>query len=773
MAIRINRLLGLIFATAIAPALHLAAQTIPLPVTMNRVSAGEKVIDIAGDDVTMRRADLEQLGLGGTMWERLVTFGHLVRVPQPIEGAESVSLKSLAPFLTYVLDQENLSLDLTVLPALLKPTVVESRAVRPADVIYSHDRTGFLNYAFTSPASRGVTVFGEAGATIGKGLLYSGFSRSVHGHFIRGLTNYTYDDLPRLRRWTAGDAVVASESLGGTALISGVTVARNFGLDPYFLRFPALDLAGTASTPSQVDVYVNGVLVARHEVPPGPFQLRDVQVAAGAGSTQIIVRDAFGRQTTASTNYYFSTNLLSRGLSEYLYSAGVKRERFGIRSFGSGDPAAIAFHRIGVSDSFTVGGRAEASRQLFSGGPIVDFRSPIGEWRVAGSASSDHGSTGAAGELGYRYISRRFGFGGTVRRLTERYSTISLPAASDRALLDASVFGSISGRAGSITAQWIKLDLRDSPDATRATLGASMPVGRRAALLASASAVTENGVRHNEYFAGASVNLGWATTASLSAGTRGNGRRDTIADVQRALPIGTGYGYRLQTQISETGQRTDLGSLQYQTSFGRYEIAYQPSGNEKRPTLSAAGGIVFAGRAVHFALPVQESYALVEVPGVSNVRIYASNQLVGRTDRRGNLLVPNLLAYYGNPLHIEDKDVPMTYEVGDVAKTVAPPYRGGAVVVFPVKQHRSITGSLMISKGAERVRPGLGTLTVTADGRTWDSPIGRSGEFYLEDIPSGSYDAVIDWADGHCTFRLSLPATAEVVNLGEVICTQR
>ncbi|HEX9163807.1 MAG TPA: fimbria/pilus outer membrane usher protein [Thermoanaerobaculia bacterium] len=740
---------------------------------MNGGAAGEKLVALSGDDVAMRRGDLEQLGLGGTMWNRLVTFGRLVHVPAPIEGEDAVSLKSLSPLLTYVLNQENLTLDLTVKPELLQPTVVEGRTARPTDIEYARDHTGFFNYSVSSPSMRSVTLFGEAGATIGSGLLYTGFSRGVGGHLVRGLTNYTYDDLKRLRRFTGGDAVVATESLGGSALITGVTVSRNFGLDPYFLRFPALNLAGTALTPSQVDVYVNGILVGRHDVPPGPFQLRDVPVAAGAGTTQIVVRDAFGRQTTASTNYYYATNLLNRGLSEYLYSAGVIRQDLGVRSFSTGDPAAVAFHRIGVSDALTLGGRAEASRQLFSGGPIVDFRTPIGEWRVAGSMSADHGRNGSAGELGYRFISRRYGFGASLRRLSDAYSTISMHPADDRPLLDATVFGSLSGRIGSLTAQWQKLDMRDADDSSRTTLGVSVPVGSRVAMLASASAVNENGRHHNEYFAGASLNFGNATTGSISFENRGDGHYDTIADIERALPVGTGFGYRLQTQVADTGDRTDVGLFSYQTRFGRYEIGEAASGSDRRPTLTASGGVVFAGRSLQFALPIQESYALVEVPGVSDVRVYASNQLVGRTDSRGFLLVPNLLAYYGNPLHIEDKDVPMTYEVAGVEKTVAPPYRGGAVVVFPVKQHRSIAGKLAISRGAQRVMPSLGTLTVKSGGTTLDSPIGRNGEFYLEDLPAGTYNALIEWADGQCSFNLSIPGgQGDIVNLGDVVCSQ-
>ena len=42
---------------------------------------------------------------------------------------------------------------------------------------------------------------------------------------------------------------------------------------------------------------------------------------------------------------------------------------------------------------------------------------------------------------------------------------------------------------------------------------------------------------------------------------------------------------------------------------------------------------------------MEQSFALVRVPGVSHVRAFMSNQEVGQTDGHGNLLVPNLLPY--------------------------------------------------------------------------------------------------------------------------------
>ena len=96
---------------------------------------------------------------------------------------------------------------------------------------------------------------------------------------------------------------------------------------------------------------------AHYDVPPGPFELNNIPVASGAGNAQIVVRDVFGRETTANQPYYYSTGVLERGLSEYVYSAGFVRDNFGSTSFDYGSPALLGFHRQGITDSLTAGGR--------------------------------------------------------------------------------------------------------------------------------------------------------------------------------------------------------------------------------------------------------------------------------------------------------------------------------------------------------------------------------------------------------------------------------
>jgi outer membrane usher protein len=151
----------------------------------------------------------------------------------------------------------------------------------------------------------------------------------------------------------------------------------------------------------------------------------------------------------------------------------------------------------------------------------------------------------------------------------------------------------------------------------------------------------------------------------------------------------------------------------------------------------------------------------------------ASNQDVGTTNGSGDLLIPSLIPYYGNRIGIADRDVPIDYEIGSVERTVATPYRGGAVVGFTVKRITTVTGRvLIVEPGRERV-PSYGELTVTGpDGKAQVSPIGGDGAFYLENLPPGSYPAVVEYKEAVCRFTLVAPASESAfVNLGTMRCT--
>jgi outer membrane usher protein len=157
----------------------------------------------------------------------------------------------------------------------------------------------------------------------------------------------------------------------------------------------------------------------------------------------------------------------------------------------------------------------------------------------------------------------------------------------------------------------------------------------------------------------------------------------------------------------------------------------------------------------------------LQVPGVEGVRGYLNNQEIGRTDSRGNLLIPSLQPYYGNRLRISDSDVPFDYRIGSTEQVIATSQRGGALVKFDVERVTDVKGLVQIDTGGELTVPAFGE--IGAAGRT--SPIGAHGEFWLEHVGAGRHEASIEFAAGTCRFELTVPDGHKgMIDLGTVSC---
>jgi outer membrane usher protein len=323
---------------SLCPPRALAApdQRAVLALSVNLSEKGEILVRLREGDVLARLLDLEQAGIHDLAGQREV-----------FSGETYVSLASLAPTITYEVDEATLTLRLTVSPALLPPTVLNLRSDRPPGITYSQHTSAFLNYALNWSDFERLDAFGEAGISLAGNLLAGSFTRTADGKFIRGYTSLTLDERESLRRWVIGDRFAGTGILGGGAFLGGISVSREYALDPYLFRYPALGLSGALLTPSTVDLYVNGILLRREQLPPGPFELRNLPVFSGSGFTRLVIRDAFGREQDITTPYYFSTGVLAPGLSEYSYNLGFERKQTGTASWDYGSPLFLGRHRLG------------------------------------------------------------------------------------------------------------------------------------------------------------------------------------------------------------------------------------------------------------------------------------------------------------------------------------------------------------------------------------------------------------------------------------------
>jgi outer membrane usher protein len=741
-------------------AVRAQSQRAVLEILVNQVSAGESLVVLRGADALVGVQTLEDAGLQGFDGER-----------EPIGAQEFVSLRSLAPAVSFRVDERDLRLHITADPSLLGQQVRDLYFGAPKDLVYKANTSGFVNYAVNYTSNKQADLFTESALSMRGALLYNTVSANNLGA-TRGLTSLTVDQRAAMRRWTFGDNLGFTGPLGGDSWIAGVTVAKEFAINPYFVRYPMLSVSTPISVPSVMEVQVNGQIVSREQVAPGLLDVRNLPMTLGRNDAQVIVRDAFGVERELSSTYYLTTSALAQGVQDYQYSVGFRRMGVGEKSWDYRTPVALARHRVGITDSVTAGGRVEVQPgRLYSGGPSLNLRLPIGEVEAATSVSSKRGAFGSAGLVGFSFTGRPVSAGGSVMVASRNYATLTPNPVGEDPKTEANVFaGANIGGPISVTAQHSLRRLHQGISRERTGLLSTIHVARNVELTASVTRVRDERGHGREAYAGITILFG-KSTASAALVQDGRGNRMTV-DAQRSLPVGEGYGYQMH---AESGDGMAYGVARYQTKYGRYELRQEQLYGESNTTVTAAGSIVGIGGGLYASRPVQESFALVRIPGVEGVRAFASHQEVGKTGRKGDLLVPDLQAYYANILDVADGDIPLQYAVPDVGQTLALPYRGGAVAEFGVQKIQRVVGVITVAdQGGERI-PSYGEITVTAKGREVSSPIGSSGRFYFEDLPAGTHSAVVrDSAGKECSLILTVPLSdGTLVNLGPVRCNAR
>ena len=760
-----------------------------LNATINQIDIGDVFVILRGKDLLVKVADLEKPGLHVPEGKR-----------EQREGDVLVSLRSLAPQITFLFDERALTLTITADSKLFGATVLDLRAKRPEGIIYDNAPSMFVNYSFSlsnlqSRDEVGWNGFSEAGLSVRGHLLYASGQRSaIDGSWDRLLTNLTFDLRDRLTSIILGDASATGDVLSGAAMLGGVSVARNYGLDPYYVFLPTQQLSGTALTPSMVEIYVNGQLVRREALPPGQFNMQNLPVTSGSGETRVVIRDAFGQAQTLVNPYYLALGTLGKGLQDFSYNAGFARINYGTESWNYGPPAYLVRHRYGLTDWLTLGARAEGSRHMISGGPSLTLRLPVGELGAAAAASGQGGYAGAAALLSYSYVGRRLNFQIGARYQSKDYSNLNLepsslppanakpvgvPSSSDRQRKD--LLASISrnlGKVASLSLQYEATQWRDVGWSNRITLAANRSITRWMYAFATVSNIyTRTWPTEYDMFVGLSFVPADRVTAGATRSDHWGGQSahggTTQATLQQSLPLGQGVGYRLVTAQGENA--INEANAQYQGAYGRIEADYQHQGfdteNRGTATLTATGGLVLIGGRGYLTRSVQDSYALIRVPGVGGVHGLVSNQVVGTTDSQGDLLIPTMLHYYGNRIGIDDKDIPLDHDIGATERIIAPPTRGGTIVTFPVRRVQSVSGTVVIDDQGVTKLPAYGQIIVLVDKQKTLSPLDEAGNFYLENVPPGSYSAEVQYEAGVCTFPLAVSTTsAALVNVGTITC---
>jgi outer membrane usher protein len=773
-------LIACIFS-ATAPRLH--AQTAP---ASSQAEADELIVTVRANGVSrgeftvLRTAD-------GDFWVAAQDLGRLKLRPRPQARRRALAgdYYSLRELSTRKLrfDEADLSLNLDFPAGELEPTRIDLSGRPPRGEITTPPASAILNYrAGVRQAEVGpmqLRLATELNARVGE-VLFRQEAKAETGRdlpvFSRGSTQIVWDDRRDGRRLLAGDQLTAGGPFGTSFPAAGISVTKLFAMTPDVLYQPTASFQVSASTPSQVEIAIDGNPVHRATVGPGPVNVQNLHYYSGVRNVSVTVIDANGNRQVYEQPFLFTDSVLARGMHEYSYFFG-KRSELGIDdSWRYREQAWQGFHRYGLNDHLTVEAGAEGSPDFASGGAGITLRSDrAGLLSVGALGSVDHTTdrTAQGWSTRYTYITPRATFYATRRRLEAGFRTFaSTSTITSTALLAETRFGG-------------SLRLSDAANLSLDYTRASETGGRREnfAVRLSSSISRQLSV-FTEFSRSRSGGSGgfWAFNAYLRyeldpqhwAGSTYRANRDFHAvegEVGRKLPQGEGVGYRLGTVLGRArGQPSE--SVHAGANWNLRPVSFDFNAS----TQTRGGQSWFAEAGVSGAFVTLDGYlgATRQVPdgfalarlGVpqGGVDVYLNSQVQGRTDADGNLLIPNVGAFGRQDVTLDDKKLSMEYSLARKRVTIAPAYKSGTLVNFGGKKLQAVTGQAWLQQAGGRKPIASHAWTLAGPGGPLAIETAPAGDFYLEDGPPGRYTGNVQLDGKVYSCAMDIPSFTEAVH---------
>lgn len=679
------------------------------------------------------------------------------------------------PDLTWRIDRQAQTLALTAPFARLNPTRI-AVAPGPEYVKAASGRGLLLSYDLFGEWAQDPEAgsYGRSVSTVLDARLftprYTLASTGSVSHSLgvnRGIRYETFlanDNQEKARTWRFGDSVTRGLIWSRNLRFAGVQYQRNFSLRPDIVTAPLPEYADGVTTPSVLDLYVNGVKRYSQGVQPGAFALGQLPTLTGANQMTVVVTDVDGRERTVTLPFYVTTRLLGEGVTDFSVEAGAMRENYGVHSNDYGPQFASATWRRGISDAVTLEAHGEAAKGLWLAGVSGAFAvRSLFAFSVAAAVSDSPSGQGSLWSLGFDRTTQRLSL--TARREMASDDFRDVPTLADQShpkTRDVAAVGLNMGKAGTLNLAYVSEVRSDAVGAPVATASYGVDLfNHRARLSATAYNVLNE---EDQWGVGISISVPLGGRGLVSAGLQK--RKD--AQYHELDVRGSALDDRLTWEVRDVESPIPVRSAELRwdgsTIDGRARLLND--GATSAVQVEAAQSFVIFDRRFYVADRVDEAFAVVQVGTTPGVEVFRENQPVGRTDRNGRLFVNHLRAYESNGLSVDPTALPLDAALETTAKTVAPRRGAGAAVNFSVVEERSALVTLMTAQGAS---PPAGAEVHLGD-RVF--PLGYGGEVYLRGLTPGRNVITVLWRDHACEVVVTVPAKlGGIPKLGPYSCT--
>ena len=567
-----------------------------------------------------------------------------------------------------------------------------SRQTVPKELLTRGDNAAFVNYNFNNFNSASVSanyLSLSSGINVGGWQFRQGSSVSQNelgqNQYRVGETILKRPLIDQKANLVIGDTSTDSPVVGGVP-VRGVRVSSEEALYPESEREFRPVVRGVARTNARVRVLQNNAVILEQNVPPGPFELADLNPISSVGNFQVVVAEADGSEQRFVVPFSISIGKLNPGSYRYSVATGLYRNftgtqntqvvqayvRYGLNTLVTPTIDFLAgpnYRNLGLQTSFNGALGGVNFNTLFSHlfnsdthkkGRAYGVNYVAPTWRnlnlYAGSNYQSEFYTTPTSGLGNSDATTQVIFD-TFKRSNfvslglglDRFGSLSLGLVEQTGWGDAVAskqyqvgYGVTLNRVSLFASLGRTVYSDDRPRLDTVSLSATVPLSLR----------SWNGSLR----AGADQSTGNPVTTSLSFNSGASGE------------LYENFNYGLNTS-NANGVNSAGAYASYQHPYGTIGASYSAGGGSQQTGISLSGGLVGHSGGLILAPTLNDTFGIVEVPNGKGAGVLGSQAQVNGF---GYGVVPYLSPYYLNDVQISLETAPMGLEVDNATQKVAP-----------------------------------------------------------------------------------------------------
>lgn len=639
----------------------------------------------------------------------------------------------------------------------------------------------------------------------------------VHRQDIRLVHDWPKQSL----RLNVGDLIFPTTGFQSFWNLGGVGLSRDFSLQPHLVAYPVKDFEFFLTNPSEVRVFINGVLRGTFQLEQGTHDLQGFPFTAGESEVEIKITDNTGQTQTLNFDFIHEPSLLAKGISAFSFNVGfpsrdiynpTQNSSYPDKSvlwnyeYDQGNPALFLDYKLGMSNSLTMEAYSQAMDTVGMIGLDLLQAIKIGKIKTDLAGSYHHRDEFAwAGNLEYTYIPK---ITSDVSPTSWRIKSEYIEKGFYRLGQDSAYLGALS-LAGSFQkyTQILNLNLGASyvlrlhnPDFYNlyAGLSRSWPKGWSSSLTFK-----------NTFDRAKSTNTSVAATLnyffnfdvqSFNASERVENHQ--VDGSEKGTPPNWDYSTDLLWDYNGAAPFPHNPSLNMTTNFGPnsndYSARAQWNGNQgtaeimgrryepktqsiitNYADLTLQSSLIFVDGNFALSRPVRNSFVMVK--GIENEEacdILVNPNEMGYDAKSSNWfpgVVPTVSPYYLKKIHLEVQDPPLGSNDDRTDFTIYPGYKSGYAIYMGTKSTIIALGTLML--GQEKPAEYQTFQAIPLGGETRDPVVGftnKVGKFQLTRMQPGKYRIEM-YVDGKAyATTMSLPKKSEgITTLGTLLLAPR